>query len=395
MKKLFHKFRRSAFIKNVAIMAIGTAGAQIISVALSPVITRLYGPEAFGIMGTFTALTRIIIPIAALTYPIAIVLPKNDKNAKGLIKLSVFITIIITTIATLFLFAFQTKIVEVFNIGEISAYLFLIPLVILSAGFMQIIEQWLIRTNQFFINAKSNFMQSVITNVGKAGIGCVYPSAVVLVVLQALGNSIKALLMLFFTRKSDYKESNSLEEKNYTTKELMKKHQDFPFYRAPEEFFSSVTQNLPVLLLTSLFSPASAGFYNIGRTVLALPSRLIGQSIGDVFYPRINQASIKGENVSRLIINATLLLAIIGLIPFGTIILFGPFLFEFVFGVGWETAGEYARWIAFMSYSTFINKPSVRSMPVLAAQKFHLFFTVIKFILRTSALIAGFTLFNS
>src|SRR5699024_3512756 len=43
--------------------------------------------------------------------------------AKGLIKLSVFITIIITTIATLFLFAFQTKIVEVFNIGEISAYL--------------------------------------------------------------------------------------------------------------------------------------------------------------------------------------------------------------------------------------------------------------------------------
>src|SRR5699024_8975409 len=163
---------------------------------LSPVITRLYGPEAFGIMGTFTALTRIIIPIAALTYPIAIVLPKNDKNAKGLIKLSVFITIIITTIATLFLFAFQSKNVEVF---------------ILSAGFMQIIEQWLIRTNQFFINAKSNFMQSVITNVGKAGIGCVYPSAVVLVVLQALGNSIKALLMLFFTRKSDYKESNSLE----------------------------------------------------------------------------------------------------------------------------------------------------------------------------------------
>src|SRR5699024_12178220 len=123
---------------------------------------------------------------------------------------------------------------------------FLIPLVIISARFIKIIEQWLIRTNQIFINAKSNFMQSVITNVGNAGIGCVYPSAVVLVVLQALGNSIKALLMLFFTRKSDYKDSNSLEEKNYTTKELMKKHQDFPFYRAPEEFFSSVTQNLPV-----------------------------------------------------------------------------------------------------------------------------------------------------
>src|SRR5699024_10498838 len=117
MKKLFHKFRRSAFIKNVAIMAIGTAGAQIISVALSPVITRLYGPEAFGIMGTFTALHRIVIPYDALTYPIAIVLPKNDKKAKCLIKLSVFITTIITSIAILFLPAFHYKIVEVFYIG--------------------------------------------------------------------------------------------------------------------------------------------------------------------------------------------------------------------------------------------------------------------------------------
>src|SRR5699024_6890218 len=114
---------------------------------------------------------------------------------------------------------------------------------------------------------------------------------------------------------------------------------DFPFYRAPEEFFSSVTQNLPVLLLTSLFSPASAGFYNIGRTVLALPSRLIGQSSGDVFYPRINQVSIKDVKVSRLIINENLFLSIIRLILYGALILFGLFLCAFVYGVGCEAAG--------------------------------------------------------
>src|SRR5699024_6023368 len=107
MKLIFSKLMKSTFVRNVFIMATGTAGAQAVTMALSPIVTRLYGPEAFGIMGTFTALTRIIIPVAALTYPIAIVLPKSDKNAKGLIKLSLYITLIIAAITTIILLFFN------------------------------------------------------------------------------------------------------------------------------------------------------------------------------------------------------------------------------------------------------------------------------------------------
>src|SRR5699024_4464608 len=107
----------------------------------------------------------------------------------------------------------------------------------------------------------------------KVGIGLFYPVATVLVILQAVGNGIKALMMIMFTRKSNYKQTFESNEETLSIKELAKKHVDFPVYRAPEVFISSITQNLPVLLLTSLFGPASAGFYNVGRTVLGLPSR--------------------------------------------------------------------------------------------------------------------------
>src|SRR5699024_11633658 len=73
--------------------------------------------------------------------------------------------------------------------------------------------------------------------------------------------------MFAFVRKSDYKSNNSTEN-NLSLKQLAKKHRDFPLYRAPEELFNTISQNLPILLLTSLFGPASAGFYSIGRTVL-------------------------------------------------------------------------------------------------------------------------------
>src|SRR5699024_4538293 len=119
-----------------------------------------------------------------------------------------------------------------------------------------------------------------------------------------------------------------------------------PVYRAPEMFLNAISQGLPVLMLTAFFGPASAGFYTIGRTVLNIPSQLIGKAIGDVFYPRIAEAANNKEDLNKLIKKATFVLSGIGIIPFGIVILFGPSLFSFVFGSDWIIAGEYARWIS-------------------------------------------------
>src|SRR5699024_8218297 len=122
---------------------------------------------------------------------------------------------------------------------------------------------------------------------------------------------------------------------------LAKKYYDFPVYRAPQDLLNSVSDSLPVIMLTTLFSPTSAGFYTIGRTVLRLPSNLVGKAVGDVFYPRIAEASNKKENMVKLLQKATLSLAAVGIVPFGLVILFGPFLFSLVFGAEWEMAGQY------------------------------------------------------
>src|SRR5699024_1240372 len=307
---------------------------------------------------------------------------------------SLYLTIIISIISILVLYLFNKNIISLFNLDDIQFLIYLIPLVILFAGIMQVSEQWIIRTNQFSINAKTTFFQSAITNLSKVGIGFFYPTAVVLVVIQACTEGLKALLISLSVKKSNYKSNNNSEEV-LSTKKLIKKHKDFPLYRAPEELFSSLSQNLPILLLTSFFGPAAAGFYTIGRTVLSMPSRLIGKAIGDVFYPRITEAANTGENLSKLIKKATYALVGVGIIPFSLVILFGPFLFTLVFGSEWTTAGEYARWIALFSFSTFINKPAVKSMPVLNAQRFHLLFTIFRATTRALALVVGFLVFDS
>lgn len=384
---------KSKFLKNVMIVATGVAGAQAITVLFSPVITRLYGPEAFGVLGTFSSLTNVIMPIAALTYPIAIVLPKGDREAKKLIRLSLLTSLIISSLTMIIILFSKNKILQLLNVEVLNYYIYLIPLVIFFAALKQVGEQWLIRTNQFMINAKSKLLRSIVINSSKVSVGIFYPFATVLIVLQAISEGFQAFSILFMSRKSSYKMNSLSNGKSY--KALAKEHIDFPVYRAPEQLISSLSQNLPILLLTSFFGPASAGFYNIGKTVLNMPVTLLGKAIGDVFYPRISEAANNGENVTKLIKKATLALTGAGLIPFGIIIVFGPGLFAFAFGNEWATAGEYARWISLFSYSTLINRPSVRSLPVLDAQGFHLLFTIFRMLVRTLALILGLILFDS
>ena len=396
MREYFKQLTNNPFIRNVIIIASGTAGAQAITMIFAPIITRMYGPDAFGVMGTFTALTRIIIPIAALTYPVAIVLPKDDRDAKGLIHLSLIVTGVISSISLILIMLLNEKIVSIFDLEEIQTYLYLIPLVVIFAGLMQVAEQWLIRTKQFAINARVTIYQSLIINTSKLGIGFFHPVATVLIILTVVSNGIRALMMILFAKKSKYN-SNVIKanSKPKSIKKLAKNYYDFPLYRAPEEFLNAVSNGLPILMLTAFFGPASAGFYSIVRSVMSIPSQLIGKSVGDVFYPRIAEALNNNEDLTKLISKATLALAGVGIIPYGIIIFFGPSLFSFIFGSEWVVAGEYARWIAMWSYVAFMNRPSVKALPVLNAQRFQLIYTTFMLITRLSVLAITYYIFSS
>lgn len=379
------------FIRNVILAATGTASAQIITTLFSPIITRLYGPEAYGIMGTFNSIVFIIAPVVALTYPIALVLPKNDTEANGLARISLYITIVITLAISVIIVFFSETLSRIFNIEEIEPFLLLLPLAIFLSGFMQIIEQWLIRTKQFHISAKSTLLHSMIIQGGKVGIGLIQPTAGVLVFLSAITNGVKALLMYTLSIKSERK-LNFYLNKNTNLFSLAKKYKDFPIYRAPETLLNTISTNLPTLMLTTFFGPASAGFYNLGKSVLGIPTQLIGKSVADVFYQRVSEAANNNEMLTPLIKKATFLLAIVGIFPFGIVIFFGPVLFSFVFGDEWEMSGHYARWIALWSFFVLLNRPSVQTLPVLSAQNLLLIYTIISLVIRILALIIGYKL---
>ena len=387
---------KSKFVHNVAVATSGNAGAQVIAMAFSPIITRLYGAEALGILGTFMAIVAVVTSVAALSYPIAIVLPKEDSDARGIARLSIYIALFIAALVALLFLVAGDWLVQMLQVQETRAFIFLIPLIMIFSTWFRINQQWLIRKKQFKTIARVAVFQAFIVNSAKAGVGLFRPLAAVLIVLYTLGSALHAAMIAFGAKKAEDKGQQNREGYYKPSLwDMAKKHYDFPLYRAPNEFINAVSQGLPVLMLAAFFGPVSAGFYTLSIKLLGQPSQLLSNAVGDVFYPRINEAAHRGENLTKLIINATLSLAAFGIVPFAMVVVFGPWLFGFVFGQEWVVAGEYARWLAMLKFFQFINVPSVKAIPTLGLQFFLLLYGFAVSILRLIALTVGFFVFHN
>lgn len=362
----------------------------------APFITRLYGPEAFGQLGTFTALVAIVTPIAALSYPIAIVLPKADNDALGLARLSAHISFCMAATSAAALWLSGDWLVGLLRLESIGGFILLIPLAMLFSAWVQIVHQWLIRKKAFAVVGKVAVAQSLLLNSAKSGIGWFHPAAAVLIVLATLGPAFHAA-MLFIGARSRIQETPAgfSGSAKPSLRMLAYRHRDFPFYRSPQIFINAASRSAPVLLLAGFFGPAAAGFYTLGKLALGLPSALVGKAVIDVFYPKVTEAAHAGQNLTKLILEGTGALLILGIFPFGFVMVFAPDLFSFIFGAEWGPAGEYARWLALFFLFNFINKPSVAAVPVLNIQRGLLVYEVFSTLTKVIGMLFGFFWFQS
>lgn len=394
IKNKLKLFWQSRLVKSVIVVASGTAGAQAIGMVFIPFITRTFGPEAYGILGTFIALTGVLTTIGALAYPVAIVLPESDNVAKALVKLSLLIATSISLLILGILWIAGDQIMSQLGANSLIGFMFFIPLVIFLTACQDAAQQWLIRKKAFKGIAQVSIAHSTINYGSQALAGLYAPVAGILISIHILAIAIRSALTSYIGKKIT---DTSIKDngKVITLRKVAYEYRDFPLYRAPQAVLNAASQSLPILMLTSFFSPSIAGFYTLTRTVLALPATLLGSSVQSVFYPHFNEAVIAKNKTLPLLVKATVALAAIGVWPFLIVILFGPFLFKLIFGEMWLIAGQYAQWLSIWLFFGLINRPSVSSIPVFRMQHWFLGYEVCSILLRALAIYVGFFYFSN
>lgn len=356
-------------LRNMLFLMIGTASSQLITLGFAPLLTRLYGPEAFGLLGTFISITGALGPAIALSYPLAIVLSESRREAAALAYLSLIISsVTICLVAASFWFS-RSWIIDMLGISFDTSYLLLVPIALICASCSQVATQWLIREQAFLTITKANIYQSLFVNIAQAAAGLFHPIGTVLIAISTTGQAVLTALLLRGVGKQAHGKSKAIIIPKQEVLRAARAYSDFPAFRAPQNLINSMSVHLPVLLFATFLGPQAAGHYILARLVIGVPTNLAGKAIGEAYYPWITKASQNDGNIQVLLKRDTAILILLGTIPLGVLIFYGPYLFSGVFGVQWATAGEYSRWLAVFYFFNFINRPCVAAIPALKLQK--------------------------
>lgn len=392
LNNIYHEIKHGSLIKNVFVLATGTAGAQALTFMFAPLITRLYGPEAYGVLGVFISFLMVFGPIAAMTYPLAIVLPKQSSVSHVVERLSFYLCTTISLAVFVLLFFLSDFFRESERLNVLYQYTWLLPLAILFYGIFQIYEQRCIRLNQFKSIAASAFSKALVVGGLQVLIGYYNPDAAILVAAFSFGYLIQALVLKYTLGDSNIRRKNT---KVRDIKRVAKIYSDFPKYRAPQMLLSGMTTGIPAIFIASHFDLATAGMYSLALSVISVPLMLFGNSITNVFYPKVSKAIQNNENVQGLIVKATIFIFAISLIPMVVIVPFGPPLFEIVFGDGWALAGEFAQWMSLMMMFGLLARPAIAAFPALKIQRSILVFDIFGFVIKLLALFIPYIIFNN
>lgn len=386
--KLSKNRKDTSFLSDVLTLTGGTTFAQILTILSVPILTRLYGPEDFGVWTLYISIASVVGIISCLRYEYSIMLPESDEEAINLLGLS-FLIVSGTSFSIIpIIWCFKETIVDLFNSPQIVDYLWLVPPFVFVNGLFLALNNWNSRTKLFKRLSFSRISSSLSTTLTQIAMG--------LAEKISYGGLITGSLIGQFIATSVlggqiWKDDKNLIKKSLKWSKIYEgsiRYRNFPLIDTWSALMNSVSWQLPAFLLSMFFTPTVVGFYSLGFRLLQLPMNFIGSSISQVFFQRASEARLDGT-LDSLVENIFRLLVIIGMFPILILTIIGSDVFTVVFGDTWAEAGVYAQILSLWAFVWFISSPLSTLYLVMEKQQFGLKYSSFNLITRFISLIIG------
>lgn len=351
--KIFENLKKNEFIINLTPLFLGTSSAQVILLFTSPILTRIFSPENFGVFVIYQSILSILLVIASMRYELSIMLPKKDSDSLSLFFLSFFIVLILS----LFLLMSLIIILLIIEINNLEAFFYLVPGLFL-AGFYQILVNWNNRKSNFKIIAFANLVQTFFISFFQIIFGLLGFFSQGLIIGSLMGFLFSIFI---FIRKKLFLLSNIIKKIKFNSiVQNGKDFREFPLFSLPGALINSISLQAPVFWVSTFFGQATTGFYGLALRVVYLPIVLLSAPVFQVTYKKISDLdNERPEEIRSYVFNKILALFLFT-IPFPILfIFFSEEIFSFIFGYEWIKAGEYSKYLVFLAYIKFCASPAM------------------------------------
>jgi len=382
------EFLRKDFVKNVSIVMGGRAFARALPILVSPVLTRLYTPEEFGMVALFMSVLNIGMMLSTGKYERAIMLPKRREHAASIVNLSLVICLTVSLLFVVILAFLNEPVAKLLGNEKIAFWLYFIPLAVLLRGSFLIFTEWSNRNKKFKNVSKSFIVQSTVSSSSRLGMGFAGMGGSGLILGNLFGFGSASILLSYFT----YKKDKSLFRSSFTKKRmflLARRYKKFPKFTLPSIIMNRFSLEIPVFLISNIYNSTILGFYSLANRMLLTPMDVLGRSVSEVYYQKASTVLNSPNELKRITYDLYKKLLLLGIIPFSIIGAFGDLIFEFVFGNEWYEAGQYAQVLSIWVLFNFISSPLSRIFSLLEIQEKGLIVNLILLIFRVAPFLIG------
>jgi O-antigen/teichoic acid export membrane protein len=331
---------KSQYLKSVATLASGTALAQAIPLVISPVLTRLYTPENFGMLAVFTAIVSSLSPAVCGKYEVAMVLPQSNSQGIELLGIALWFAFIMSSVCLLVVTFFSGSILSLLKAQNLSGWIYLTPIFLFLTGLMTAMTYFANRQQDYGMMARSKivraFSAALISIVlGMAGFGV---SGLIFGVIVGLLFAVGYLFYLFGRQFTP-----GFLTWNSSKKTLLKNYKDFPLYNASSGLLDGITMSLPVFFLAHYFPETVVGFFALVLRIGNTPLSFISGSVSQVNLKKIVDLVNSKQDIRSYLFKLTGGLFLLVLPPTLLFVIFSPALFANLFGAQWREAGHYMQ----------------------------------------------------
>ena len=377
--------KKDGFARNVTLLTSSTALAQALTILASPVLTRLYTPEDFGILAVYTSLLSLLVVVGSWRYQLAIPIASNDLAAANVLALSVITLVIMTLLSWLAMGLLGSNIVTWTNAPELQPYLWLLPLGLFGAGMYQVFNYWAIRKKTFGYLAQTKLSQGVGQLITQLVLGLIHLRPLGLLVGDVVGRmagSSRIATLAWQQSPGVFREISISQMRS-----VARRYWRFPLLSGSSALLNSAGLQLPALLIAAFYGTQVAGWFALGQRIIGIPMALIGISVSQVYFSEAARLLRDNpEELRQFFFKTTRRLLAIGILPIGLIAIGGPWLFNLVFGKAWLEAGKYVQILALMFLCQFVVVPISQTLNVLERQDLQLAWDVGRLLLVIGSL---------
>jgi O-antigen/teichoic acid export membrane protein len=378
---------RSDFLKNVVTLVSGTGFAQVIAIAIYPLLTRMYTPDDFGIFAIYMSVVSMTGILATGKYELSIMLPEKEEKARGLLALALRIALLTSIFLMILAIALNGPICKLLGNEAISPWLYLIPVSTLLVGSFNALKYHNNRAGRFRTITGANVGQSLTNSGIKLAAGPMAAGPAGLISGTVLGQL--SGFMFFFFRSSVSIPAVLKGTVRSNLRSLAREYDLFPKFNMVQGVINSFSGALPIFLFTHHFSAEVAGLFSLGYAIIYRPMNLVITAFFQVLFQNLIEKHQKNQKILQDILKFLGRLAALVLVPFLLFLFFAPEIFRVVFGEEWTDAGRYTQWMIPWLFMVSLTMPLSFIPDIFRRQKTAMIIDTVKLVLRAGALATG------